>query len=260
MEVVPLRRDSVGERLDEMRQGSHLVGGVKLLPNGSAGDPLPPKLRPVPKPRPRPRKSDPMENRELSAEIKSVSNGSNHTHSSEADDINVMSGTSRVTTERECHVTERTGHVTAEEASHVTGRTSRVTESDVRTSHVTDIRSLWENEGQHQHINGSSRHISKEAVSHDQPGHTTSHVTIRSKIAASSGTADNTNRSSMIQNILNLRIRANSLDKGGEVSSENGLERTRSVGSNCSSGSPSPSHKAPMADKRLKRRHTQGSR
>lgn len=191
-----------------------------MLPK-DMNSPASPKPRPVPKPRKvKPRKLDPSVNAIPWYEAMDVPKSASY-------------------------VQDYGGVGSGDEPIKRTVRSGSAPEAGVAgMSHVTDIRSLWEN-GQTEnvsresprHLNGASNGVSKNGA-----GHVTNYYVPGNKI----DTGGAIDKSSMLQNIVNLRIRANSINETDE-SSEVGLNgRTFSVGSNCSSGSPSPSHAAPM--------------
>lgn len=237
---------------ENSKRGNHLVGGVQLLPQGASATPTSPKLRPVPKPRkPKPRKLEP-----------SARNG---TMSWDLDD--------RRDVPKSAPYYMHQSNGSSKESSEKVSRSGSAPDTSevIRTSHVTDIRSLWENKQtnsprghnpspQHRGSSPSPQHKGVSSSSNvaggkgkevpNRPGHVTNHVTNhyvpgKERNSRNSGAFD---ESSMLQNLINLRIRANSVD--GEETEETGLDsRKWSVGSNCSSGTPSPSHAAPMVSK-----------
>ena len=260
------------------RLAAALPGAVQLLPNGASGggvnsNALSPVHRPVPKPR-KLRQSRPSSSNSESGthQIEAVDTTPNPNQSENGsktrkishhyceigmiqDTENNRTGqTSDIRTtqvedsSRRDSISEtKTRKVSDIKASFMSTdiRTGQVSDirtsqiSGIRTSQVSDIRSRWESGN----IGGNVKSSTETNSLKKAPA---SRVTANS--ITNSGDVDS-NQSSMSQNLVNLRFRANSnASESGLDETETGLEsRAWSIGSNCSSGSPSPSHTKPGA-------------
>ena len=254
LEGIDIKSPLTNEITDANRAGyekhtSHLVGGVRLLPKDMNGH-TSPKLRPVPKPRrPKPKRLDPVsspasdESGGQQQEEKYVPRSAPVFHVGGSND-RINNGDFN---------TGANGALSSGEVSTAPRKAFRSGSApdtrDIRTSNVSGIRSLWET-GQ---ISGNSsptpsrganNGLSKSASGAlpGRSGHVTNHVSSAFMQGQGATTSSGSDQASMLQNLVNLRIRVNSIDKGDEA----GMDRRKwSVGSN-SSGSPSPSHAAPM--------------
>ncbi len=276
-------RASSNGSAEEKRSAAALVGGIQLLLSGTDSNSVnsnglsPKHAKPVPKPR----KKIPSKTSSSVSEISQIEVADSPRRSSNPESQIRSCWTSQISDSRTDLASEseevvhsevstdiRTGQVSdirtsqlsasGNRTSQLSGnRTSQVSDirtsqlSGTRTSQVSDIRSRWEagNIGKNARSNSDTSSLKKAPV-----GHST----------ANKITSSDNQQSSMSQNLINLRLRANSnASESGFDEPETRLNgRAWSVGSNCSSGSPSPSHTkpgAPMADKRPKKRWRLGS-